>query len=86
MKKQLTQEEKLLAAKAKSQAIADDILDEEEAQFIDGGPVDENGLPLDGEEAQLQLRRRKAINGGKKIYRKFSDEELLAGVMERLKV
>ena len=32
MKKQLTQEETLLAAKTKSQAIADDILDEEEAQ------------------------------------------------------
>ena len=46
MKKQLTQEEKLLAAKTKSQAIADYILDEEEALFIDGGPVDENGLPL----------------------------------------
>jgi len=53
---------------------------------VDEELFDENGLPLDGEEAQLQLRRRKAINGGKKIYRKFSDEELLAGVMERLKV
>ncbi|RPF98783.1 MAG: ABC transporter substrate-binding protein [Proteobacteria bacterium TMED51] len=55
MKKQLTQEEKLLAATTKSQAIADDILDEEEAQFIDGGPVDENGLPLNAKSFGDQI-------------------------------
>ena len=58
MKKQLTQEEKLLAAKTKSQAIADDILDEEEAQFIDGGPVDENGLPLNAKVSEIRLMIR----------------------------
>ena len=55
MKKQLTQEEQLLAAKTKSDAIADDILDEEEAQFIDGGPVDENGLPLNAKSFGDQI-------------------------------
>ena len=39
MKKQLSQEGKFLAAKAKSQAIENDILDEEEAQFVDGDPL-----------------------------------------------
>ena len=55
MKKQLSQEEKFLAAKAKSQAIENDILDEEEAQFVDGGPVDANGLPLNAKDFGDQI-------------------------------
>ena len=46
MKKQLSQEDKFLAAKANAQAIKDDILDPEEAQFVDGGPVDDGPQTL----------------------------------------
>ena len=44
MSKITPKEASFLAAKSQSEAIQNDILDAEEAQFIDGGPVDEKGL------------------------------------------
>ncbi|MEK9785944.1 MAG: hypothetical protein VW546_08045 [Gammaproteobacteria bacterium] len=55
MKKKLTEEQKFYAAQSKAQAIDDSLLDEEEAQFRDGGTVDENGLTLEAKSFGDQI-------------------------------
>lgn len=55
MSKMTPEEAKFLAAKAQSAAIKNKILDPEEAQFIDGGPIDEKGLPIDAKNYGDQI-------------------------------